>query len=128
MGLLFRFVFCGPVQNPIWVSINPSLVKNIVAILFSFLFYLPAHSTIKTVVGNTGTGWGNNANWSSAGVPVDGDEIIIPLGQTISVKGSFYTGTQNLEINVDGTLDFDPSGKLNLGSLSIVQQPGWRRC
>ena len=72
------------------------------------------------MVANAGQGWGNNANWSPTGVPVDGDEIIIPLGKTISVKGSFYSGTENVQIQIGGALDFDPSGKLNLGILSSV--------
>jgi len=96
-------------------------VKNSFAILFAFLFYLPAYYAIKTVISNSGIGWGNNANWSPTGVPVSGDEVVIPSGQIISVKGSFYTGTETLQIKIDGTLDFNPSGKLNLGVLSTVQ-------
>lgn len=96
-------------------------MKNLLTVLFLFHLYIPAYCAIKTVVSNSGTGWGNNANWSPTGVPVAGDEIIIPLGQIISVKGSFYGGTGNLTIKIYGTLDFDPSGKLNLGSLSTVQ-------
>lgn len=96
-------------------------MKNLFAILFFSLVYLPAYCAIKTVVANSGQGWGNNANWSPTGVPVNGDEIIIPLGKIISVKGSFYSGTGNLNIIINGTLDFDPSGKLDLGSLSTVQ-------
>lgn len=112
-------VFCRGILN---LSLQyPFFVKNLFTIVFVFLFYLPAYCAIKTVVANAGQGWGNNANWSPAGIPVDGDEIVIPVGQIISVKGSFYSGTENFQIQVHGTLDFDPSGKLNLGSLSTVQ-------
>ena len=79
-----------------------------------------AFPAIKTVVDNTGQGWGTASNWSPSGVPVSGDEVIIPAGQTISVKGSFYAGSGNLIIRVSGTLDFDPSGKLDLGASSEV--------
>ena len=96
-------------------------MKNLFIILFALLIYSPAYCVIKTVVSNSGQGWGNSGNWSPAGVPVDGDEIEIPVGKIISVKGTFYNGTENLKMNVNGTLDFDPSGKLNLGILSIVQ-------
>jgi hypothetical protein len=96
-------------------------MKNLFVILFALLIYSRAYCVIKTVVSNSGQGWGNSGNWSPAGVPVDGDEIEIPVGKIISVKGTFYNGTENLKINVNGTLDFDPSGKLNLGILSIVQ-------
>jgi hypothetical protein len=90
--------------------------------LLPFLSFtlLSAHAEVKTVVANAQQGWGTASNWSPSGVPSNGDEVIIPLGREISVKGSFYAGANNLIIKVYGILDFDPSGKLDLGANSQV--------
>jgi hypothetical protein len=74
----------------------------------------------RTATGNSGTGWGVATNWTPSGVPVDGDIVIIPLGHTLSIKNSFYNSLSNLQIEVRGTLHFDPSGKLLLGSNSLI--------
>jgi len=92
-------------------------------LLFSTLFLFTvalSHAATKTVIGNAGLGWANASNWSPAGVPVSGDEVIIPSGQIISVKGQIYGTPANLAIQVVGTLDFDPSGKLELDNSSYV--------
>lgn len=36
-------------------------------------------SAIKTVIANAGTGWGQATNWSPAGVPVSGDEVVLSV-------------------------------------------------
>lgn len=95
-------------------------MRNLV-IAFLLLISCSAFAVNKTVIGNSGQGWGIAFNWSPSGVPADGDVVIIPEGQTISVKGAFYTGTETIIIKVSGTLDFDPSGKLDLGINSEVQ-------
>lgn len=95
-------------------------MKTLFILLSTFLFYLSGNCTIKTVVSNTGQGWSNTSNWNPVGVPISGDEVVIPSGKIISVKGSFYNGTGNLMIKIYGTLDFDPSGKLDLGAASII--------
>lgn len=96
-------------------------MKPILLLVLVITACYSSFAAIKTVVNNTGVGWGNANNWSPTGVPVDGDEVRIPYGQTISIKNSFYAGTGNLVIKVEGNLDFDPSGKLDLGPLSQVQ-------
>src|SRR5688572_4054918 len=80
-----------------------------------------SHAITKTVQSNLGTGWGTDTNWSPNGVPQSGDEVIIPAGQTMTVKGGFYGTAANLRIYIHGKLDFDPSGRLNLGTSSTVQ-------
>jgi hypothetical protein len=94
-------------------------MKKFLLPILSFTL-LSAHAEIKTVVDNAQQGWGTASNWSPSGVPVNGDEVIIPLGKEISVKGSFYAGNNHLVIKVYGILDFDPSGKLDLGASSQV--------
>jgi hypothetical protein len=96
-------------------------MKTLLVSFFLFLFNFSGYCEIRTVVSNLGQGWGNSDNWSPSGIPVDGDKVIIPAGKTISVKGAFYNGIEAIKILVTGTLDFDPSGKLNLGILSSVQ-------
>ena len=76
----------------------------------------------KIVISNTGQGWSNATNYSPAGVPQDGDVVYVPSILTITIKGPVYGSTlPTLKIYVYGTLDFDPSGKLELSSSSLVQ-------
>ena len=96
-------------------------MKKALALFGSFLILFTAQAAIKTVIGNAGTGWSNAANWTPGGIPQTGDEVIIPAGRTISVKGTIYTVPVILQIRIAGTLDFDPSGKLNLLIGSHVQ-------
>lgn len=92
------------------------------ALLFVLLLQaIYAQATIKIVVANLGQGWSNAANFLPSGVPESGDTVRIPLAFTISVKGNIYSVLPTLRIEVYGTLDFDPSGKLNLDYTSVVQ-------
>lgn len=76
----------------------------------------------KIVISNTGQGWSNATNFNPFGVPQDGDVVYIPSIMTITVKGPVYgSALPTLKIYVYGTLDFDPSGKLDLSSSSLVQ-------
>src|SRR5688572_6254628 len=86
-------------------------------IWFSLLLicsWLSAAATFTTVIGNAGTGWNISSNWSPAGVPVAGDSVYIPSGQVITVKGTIYAVGALIHVVVRGTLDFEPSGKLDL--------------
>jgi len=103
-----------PLYDPALSNTKANSMRKILAVLLVVCTYT-VHAETKTVINNAGTGWGNSGNWHPSGVPADGDEVIIPFGQTISVKGGFYNGSANLIIKVYGTLDFDPSGKLDLG-------------
>lgn len=80
------------------------------------------HAADKLVVSNNGSGWSNANNYSPAGIPQDGDVVTIPSGLTIAVKGNIYgSSSPSIKLNILGTLDFDPSGKLSLASTSIIQ-------
>ena len=83
--------------------------------------WLSASATFKTVIGNAGTGWNVSSNWSPAGVPVSGDSVFIPTGQIITVKGAIYAVDALIHMVVRGTLDFEPSGKLDLLGESTLQ-------
>lgn len=80
-----------------------------------------AHAINRTAVSNSGNGWSVASNWSPSGVPQNGDSVFIPTSFTLKVKGNVYSsGTPNIIIVVRGILDFDPSGKLDLGSGSQI--------
>ena len=96
-------------------------MKKIITLFASILLCQFTHAATKIAQSNTGTGWGNAANWLPNGVPQNGDVVIIPSGLSITVKGSLYGTAANLTVYIHGNLDFDPSGKLNLGSSSFVQ-------
>ncbi len=84
----------------------------------SFLFFFEVYGATKTWNGSVSTNWNTAANWTNAGVPAPGDDVIIPAsltnypnitsGQNISVKtlninsGAIITlsgGTLNLSGN-----------------------------
>jgi hypothetical protein len=75
----------------------------------------------KTATGNTGQGWSVASNWSPSGVPQSGDVVIIPAAFTITVKNTIYSSPfPSLTIKVFGTLDFDPSGRMDLASTAVI--------
>ncbi|ANE51576.1 hypothetical protein SY85_14750 [Flavisolibacter tropicus] len=73
----------------------------------------------KTLAVNNGE-WGTASSWSPSGVPADGDNVIIPASYTVVIKKDIYKTFPNLYIIVNGILDFDPSGKLDLGINSTI--------
>ena len=95
-------------------------MKNL-ALAFLLFYSFTAFAVDKTVISDSPQGWGDASNWSPSGIPVNGDVVIIPAGQTISVKGTFYTGIETIIIKASGILAFNPSGKLELGINSQVQ-------
>jgi hypothetical protein len=95
-------------------------MKPIFITLLFFAAFLKASATTKTAIANTGQGWNVASNWSSSGVPQSGDTVIIPLGDTISVKTSVYSTLPNIVIKVYGTLHFNSGGKLELGILAKI--------
>lgn len=90
-------------------------MKPIFITLLFFAGLLKANATTKTAIDNSGQGWSVATNWSSSGVPQNGDTVIIPAGGTISVKTSIYNSLPNIVIKVYGTLHFSSGGKLELG-------------
>ena len=89
--------------------------RTLLLLLICFILSNTAFSRVKTPVSNNNNGWSVAANWLPTGVPANGDTIIIPASFTISVNGNIYnSGKPRLVIYVYGTLDFDPSGKIDL--------------
>lgn len=95
-------------------------MKPICITLLFFAAFLKANATTKTAIANTGQGWNVAGNWSPSGVPQSGDTVIIPVGDTISVKTSVYNTLPNIVIKVYGTLHFNSGGKLELGILAKI--------
>ncbi len=98
--------------------------------LFAFLCLITVYNfsfaNTKTVISNSGNGWIVASNWSPAGIPQDGDTVIVPAGFSIKIKGQIYTsGEPCLVIKVFGNLDFEPSGRLELSANSRLSlMPG----
>jgi hypothetical protein len=98
-----------------------SIAKKTFPIAAFLVFILQGKANIKTATGNAGQGWTNASNWNPTGVPQNGDTVIIPVGVTISVKGQAYSSPfPTILIKIFGTLDFDPSGKIDLSSSSAI--------
>lgn len=58
-------------------------VRNFFAPVLAFVFLGCASdvtAAVKTWDGTTSGNWGTSANWTPAGVPVDGDDLIFPAG------------------------------------------------
>ena len=116
---LFRtqsIFYCFNKCLPLFLSIQiPTLMKPILITLLCFAALMKATATTKTAIANTGQGWNVASNWSSSGVPQNGDTVVIPAGDTISVKTNIYNSLPNIVIKVYGTLLFTSGGKLELG-------------
>ncbi|MBA2498488.1 MAG: T9SS type A sorting domain-containing protein [Chitinophagaceae bacterium] len=97
-------------------------MKRCVLLLFvCSLLSATVFSNVKTAFSNNNNGWSVNSNWLPSGMPANGDTIIIPAFFTLNVKGNLYNGPKpRLIIYVYGTLDFDPSGKLDLADQSEI--------
>lgn len=95
--------------------------------IFTFIFLLFStclFANIVTAVTNTATpgDWGDGASWSSGTVPQSGDVVLVPLGKAISVSSQVYSViAPTLIIQVTGSLNFHPSGRLDLSALSSLQ-------
>lgn len=102
-------------------------MKRLYALVICIVCTYSAMAVTRIAVGNAGNGWSNASNWSPAGVPQSGDSAIIPSGFTLSVKGTVYSGPLPVIIvEISGTLDFQPSGRLQLatGSMVNIYSPG----
>jgi hypothetical protein len=91
-------------------------MKALFVTLFIMLTATSLMATKKTAVGNGA--WTTNATWSPSGAPVDGDSIIIPVGDTVTVSGN--NGLNNVVIMAFGVLDLSSNGKLTLDAASKV--------
>ncbi|RYZ30531.1 MAG: hypothetical protein EOO10_02485 [Chitinophagaceae bacterium] len=91
-------------------------------LFLSFSFSLLAGTvTALTTIASPGD-WTTGTTWSSGTVPTSGDLVIIPGGKAVVIASQVYGGTSpTLIVIVNGTLNFEPSGKLNLSALSSIQ-------
>jgi hypothetical protein len=80
-----------------------------------------------TYTANSGTvDWDSPTSWTPNGIPDNNDIVIILSTSIVKVKGNVYDGNNgtalpNITIQISGTLYFEPSGILNLGSASSIQ-------
>jgi hypothetical protein len=78
-----------------------------------------------TITAKPGSGeWDKIATWEAGAVPSNNVTVVIPTTSTVVVKGNVYstlTNKPNLIIRIEGTLQFEPSGVLDLGVNSSIQ-------
>lgn len=91
----------------------------------------PANTCTKWPVVNNGF-WNEPSTWNGNSLPAQNDIVCIPANVTVRVRNNNYeplatscpatsANTPNLFIFVCGTIDFDPSGRLNIGCNSNFQ-------
>lgn len=95
-------------------------MKTLLLLALSSLCFLKLRAATITAIGDGSTGWNVGANWDLNRVPDNGDIVVIPSGQTMDIKGNVYPSAVTLYIRVFGTLNFNPSGQLNLTSSSYI--------
>jgi hypothetical protein len=79
-------------------------------------------TTFKPIV--TPGEWSDPATWDQSDVPGDEDIVVIPPNYTVVVKGDIYNKEgikPNLTIQISGTLQFEASGRLDLGANTLIQ-------
>jgi len=91
-------------------------MKALFVTLFIMLMATSLMATKKTAVANGN--WTTGSTWSPNSAPVDGDSIVIPVGDTVLVSGNI--GLNNVKILVFGILDLSNNGKLTLDAPSKV--------
>jgi hypothetical protein len=96
------------------------ILFTLIGLLFSISLFA---GTITAVTTASSPGdWNSTNTWSEGNIPQSGDKVIIPTGKAVVVQGQIYgSQTPTLFIEVSGTLNFEPSGKLNLSLLSNIQ-------
>jgi hypothetical protein len=97
------------------------MMRMLLLLIISCIVTQSAFCKIKTAVSNSSDGWAIDANWNPIGMPASGDTVIIPLNFMMKVKGKIYGSLPKIVIFIYGTLEFDPSGKLDLGSGSEIR-------
>lgn len=98
-------------------------MRSIFTLLLAIIACTSFSQTVITA--NSGTGdWDKTGTWDISQIPGNGTVVVIPSNSTVVVKGNIYNTLQtkpNLKIQIDGTLQFEPSGVLDLGATSTVQ-------
>lgn len=99
-------------------------MKTFLLSLASILLSSSLFANTITAISNTASpgDWSSASTWSTGTVPVSGDIVLIPGGNAVAITTQIYgSETPTLSIIVTGTLNFEPSGKLNLSALSYIQ-------
>ena len=88
------------------------MVKKVLFFVFLFLISVSAFAVTKTAASGD---WNVAGTWSPAGVPGSGDDVIIPLGVTVTSAASI---TSIKSITINGTLTI--TGDLTFGDLAAT--------
>lgn len=81
-----------------------------------------SQTTFKPVI-NPGE-WSDPATWDQNDVPGDDDIVLIPADFKVVIKGDIYNKElvkPDLNIQISGVLQFEASGRLDLGAGSLIQ-------
>lgn len=88
-------------------------MKSIIIVCLFILSINVVYAVNKTYVGpTTGGNWLTASNWSPAGVPANGDDVIIPAGKTVVVNTTIGGAPRSL--TVYGIVDLTDNGKLEI--------------
>lgn len=88
-------------------------------IILILLISFNSWSSICTTVGNGN--WNDASNWDCGKIPTNGDIVIIRSVDLITITTNMYSGSKpDLQITVNGHLQFDGSGQLNLSTSSTM--------
>jgi len=91
-------------------------------ILLLILIYTKTWSLTCSSSGNGE--WNSSSSWNCGRVPIEGDVVVIQSGHLITISNNMYgTGPgarPTLTITINGHLQFDGSGQLNLSTSSTI--------
>lgn len=97
-------------------------MKTCLLVIFIFHHFCVLAATVTATTSTSSPGdWANGATWSSGTMPASGDLVIIPGGKAVVIQSQVYGSTPTLVVVVSGTINFEPSGKLNLSAISSIQ-------
>jgi len=95
-------------------------MKKFYSILLILFAFISADSKANTITLATDNGdWQTNSTWNPARAPQANDTIIIPAGMTVNIYNNVSISGY-VYIQVYGTLQFNHSSKLDLGSTSKI--------
>ena len=92
--------------------------------LLFFLTFFSLFARIITAVTPAAfpSDWASENTWSTGSIPASGDLVLVPESNAVVVRSQVYpVVSPTLIIQVNGVLNFNPSGKLNLSALSMLQ-------
>lgn len=80
--------------------------RFLVSVLLLTITY-SSFSAIKTWIGAFGNNWNNAANWSPAGVPIAGDDIIINISGAILIDAASPIALNSIAVTSNSNVIFD---------------------